>query len=115
MHYPQCREKDSCLAFRRQPTEEELKGRNWTDRDFCMNCKRGIEFERQDARNGNRPPSPDLICLFCGDELSTAKEAISRRKYPVCLECSPRLYRKGGRNLSHEQKARIIEERRGLL
>lgn len=110
MQYPQCSEKDSCLEFRRQPTEEELKGRAWTDKDFCFNCKRGIEFEREDARNGNRPPSPDLACIFCGVELSKEKDAIRRRTRPMCVECGKRL----PRNSSAEEKTEFIERLRGL-
>jgi hypothetical protein len=109
VNYSQCVRKDSCLEFRRQPTIDELHNR-WADRDVCMNCKRGKEFEKEDARNGNRPPSPDLSCIYCGDRLSITTQAIKRRKLPLCHECGNRI----PTGLSHEEKTKIIDEMRGL-
>lgn len=80
-----CNTIESCIHFRRIPTENEEKG-YWAE-DPCMNCKTGKERELALARQ--REESPDESCIFCYEPLNpiTRVRPNHNRKYPVCKIC----------------------------
>jgi hypothetical protein len=98
-----CITKETCLAFRRRPTYDEVMGR-WADRDECMNCKKGKDFERQAAREDKREETPDLVCLTCYEPITP------RAVWPICRDCGLTV----PRNATQEEKRVYFEKMRGL-